>query len=340
MPLLWLRAFAGGYSVGYCPGALRHVQAAVKQVAEFLMPLGVVVFGAELVVRGEGFVLPVDVGPVILTAEPGSSLARSSHGDVDRCAALDISRLPDFASVPLAGYRPTVIRLSPRLRTVPDSACTCWPLVVLDLHEHLELTEIGQWAFRQTWALRSVRVPASLRRVGRGAFFDSGLREFDASSASPVVGDGAFWDCVRLESARFRGAHWEGKVFCNCVRLSEVYAASVVSVQPDALIGSSVRRVLRLSGCVLLSGQLEAALHARWPVRAAAPPTTVHLSTNGALELVSMTALVVTHSGGSLVGGSQVWLASVDLSGLTSLPGNLRLSDSLFLETVVLPTRL
>jgi hypothetical protein len=78
-------------------------------------------------------------------------------------------------------------------------ACHLWRLAAVDLTQSWALTEIGEGAFRGCAELKSVVAPASLQKVGQEAFGCPGLREFDASLESPVMGELPMAYCVLLD---------------------------------------------------------------------------------------------------------------------------------------------
>jgi hypothetical protein len=210
---LWLRDFPGGYCVGYCVGASAQMRAAARQVAEFLTPLGAVAFGAEIVANSGLFVSP-QAGRFVLIAGPNCSFAPPFEDcAVGLCVAMDLSRLRGVHWPPLGEFSPLLFRVPANVRIVDGEACDHWPLAAIDLTQCAELAEIGDYAFAGCPSLRSFRVPASVRKVGRCAFSTSGLREFDASRASPVMEDRSMEYCTHLESARFGGVHWSRSVF-------------------------------------------------------------------------------------------------------------------------------
>lgn len=95
------------------------------------------------------------------------------------------------------------------------------------------VTEIGDYAFK--WAYLDIpQFPASLRKIGKGAFNGAHIRKADLHWLEEIP-DEAFWSCRMLESVDISGAKRIGKkAFKECWELEHVNFDSVQSVGEDA----------------------------------------------------------------------------------------------------------
>lgn len=100
-----------------------------------------------------------------------------------------------------------------------------------EFEKFTNLTEIPQIAFRNTSNLTSIKIPATITTINGGAFYGSGIKEFDLKNVS-VIGEryqvsgtsfGAFRNCKSLEKVHGGILEQIGEVaFHECSSLNEI----------------------------------------------------------------------------------------------------------------------
>ena len=119
----------------------------------------------------------------------------------------------------------TRVRISPQVTAIDNGAFyRCINLTNVHFTEGLQI--LGDDAFRDCNALRSVAVPLSVTKLGRRAFFRcSNLAELQLNKGLQVVGESAFAECAMLRSVTIPSTvtklgHY---AFANCSNLAEVH---------------------------------------------------------------------------------------------------------------------
>lgn len=117
----------------------------------------------------------------------------------------------------------TGLRLPASVRIVGRSAFNgCSRLVSADLGDGLQ--EIGENAFRENGALKSVRFGRSLKKLGSWSFADCAkLEEAILPDGLESIEDAIFFDCYALTKARVPGTvkEWKNSMFYECSALTE-----------------------------------------------------------------------------------------------------------------------
>jgi hypothetical protein len=203
----------------------------------------------------------------------------------------------------------------------------CVSLAAVDLSVCTELAAVASCAFCRCRALTNVSLPASLRKVGRAAFFGSGLRRFDASELDLTMGEKALAWCWDLEEATFGTVTFADRVFYGCQRLALVEAAAVANAHDEAWLGAPPGSRLRVSG--------QASTGQGWRVVGRAASGEVpHLHQ---IDVRAPSRLQVLGPRCRLSGQQRRLVREVDLSVLWDIPAGLTLQKSQLLETVRLP---
>ena len=103
------------------------------------------------------------------------------------------------------------------------------------------IEEIGAYAFDGCWDMYlDLTLPASLKKIGAGAFADSGVCSVDLSATSvESIGNGAFRMCQYLEEVKLPDATTSigNYAFEKCAYLNKVSANGVLNVGYDAFRG-------------------------------------------------------------------------------------------------------
>ncbi len=105
------------------------------------------------------------------------------------------------------------------------------------------VTEIGDYAFANCVQLTSISLPATLSKMGQGAFFGTGLQSLDLSTATGLsaIGDYVFGQCKQLTELTIPG-HIKTigfGAFANCTSLAKlVLAEGVEKVGNQAFQGT------------------------------------------------------------------------------------------------------
>ena len=118
----------------------------------------------------------------------------------------------------------------------------CSSIVTVDLSEASGLIKIGDYAFADCFAIKSVKMPNSVKTIGENAFSScSLLEEITMPRSLEVIGAGAFKDCSRLISITvYENVISIGEeAFAGCRMLYEVFDLSphITIIQGDSLNG-------------------------------------------------------------------------------------------------------
>ena len=73
-------------------------------------------------------------------------------------------------------------------------------IVIPDTHNGKPVTEILPEAFKEHSNIKSVRLPSSLKIIGKDAFYHCGISTIDLPSSLETIGYGAFSGCSQLET--------------------------------------------------------------------------------------------------------------------------------------------
>ena len=94
------------------------------------------------------------------------------------------------------------------------------------------IEEIGDYAFYACKALESVTFPASLKKLGQGAYEHSGVKSVDFTSANPTIGEFSFLCCESLESVNLGTAltNVGSSMFSGAKSLKEVIIPNTVTM--------------------------------------------------------------------------------------------------------------
>lgn len=86
------------------------------------------------------------------------------------------------------------------------------------------VTEIADQAFNMAWELEFIEFPTTLRKIGKEAFWDSGLEEVVLPHGVTEIGNLAFWECTDLKKATIKCPMpvLPKFLFANCDELEEV----------------------------------------------------------------------------------------------------------------------
>ena len=102
------------------------------------------------------------------------------------------------------------------------------------------VTAIGKHAFRYCREMKAVKIPASVRRIGKDAFWGTALKSVAIPPSVEAVEDGAFCCCLKMTSVVLpeRVSHIGGMAFYQCRELESVtIPASVKSIGGEAFLG-------------------------------------------------------------------------------------------------------
>lgn len=90
-------------------------------------------------------------------------------------------------------------------------------------YEGIPVTEIADFGFAY-FSFEEIRLPATLRKVGNGAFKDCGLKSVALPDSVTEIGSSAFEDCAYLEKATLPASltDIQEKTFNNCSVLMEI----------------------------------------------------------------------------------------------------------------------
>ena len=99
------------------------------------------------------------------------------------------------------------------------------------------VSEISDYCFQNCVALKSVKLPSTLKKIGKYAFYNSGISSIEIPDSVIEIGEEAFGYCSSLVSAKLpaRMDTIPKKLFCNCGELlSIVIPEGVVEIGSDA----------------------------------------------------------------------------------------------------------
>lgn len=209
------------------------------------------------------------------------------------------------------------------LSDVDISAVSARLPVFLDRHGFVA-DEIPDYLFYGS-SLRGIRLPASVRRVGEGAFAESALVTFEGAEGLETIADHAFRNCRSLTSAKLPSTLAElGKgVFAGASALAESdLSATHITVLPErtfdgceSLTSVSLPQTLKTVGPNAFNGSAVTAINI--PAGVSAEP----FAFSGAAKLQSVTGLITNPSdaAGVFYGDSELKEVSNPLSPVPEL---------------------
>lgn len=163
------------------------------------------------------------------------------------CSNLSEMTIPaGVTNIPHAGFlncsNLVSIGLPPGVKLIPEFAFAgCYLLKVLTLPASLERVE--QFAFSGT-ALETLKVPAGVKFIGRGAFIRNRLlRSVELPNGLIELGGEAFSECVRLSEIRLPESleHLGTTAFSDCGALETIHLGSKLSALGSGTFARSPR---------------------------------------------------------------------------------------------------
>ncbi len=109
------------------------------------------------------------------------------------------------------------------------------------------VVELGNTSFWQTPNLNSVKVPSTVKRIGRNCFYKSGITSIELAEGLEILGYSAFSTCANLQSIKLPstltniGEFWDvggvtGHTFVYCTSLKEFEVPEKITVIPEQLL--------------------------------------------------------------------------------------------------------
>ena len=101
-----------------------------------------------------------------------------------------------------------------------------------DSIEGYPVTEIGDWAFFDNQAIKSVTLPDSVTSIGYGAFSTcNNLESIDLGEGLTYLGQSAFSDCSSLDGVILPESleSWGNAIFFGCAKLTEITVPSKIT---------------------------------------------------------------------------------------------------------------